>query len=96
MDCCVQSLLEADACASLHGLVEALKRSLVIVWAKMPQKTLRKVAEGFRSKLKLIKNSDRFAPKFYNSFKKLDNNKSGLLSLRKVNDLAKKNLIITS
>ena len=22
MDCCVQSLLEADACASLHGLVQ--------------------------------------------------------------------------
>ena len=39
MDCCVQSLLEADACASLHGLVEAQKRSLMTVWAKMSQET---------------------------------------------------------
>ena len=31
MYCFVQSLLEADACASLHRLVEALKRSLVTV-----------------------------------------------------------------
>ena len=46
MDCCVQSLLEADACASLHGLVEALTRSLVTVWAKMPQETLRKSGKG--------------------------------------------------
>ena len=38
MDCCVQSLLEADACASLHGLVEAQEHSLMTVWAKMPQK----------------------------------------------------------
>ena len=52
--CCVQSLLEADACASLHGLVEAQKRSLVTVWTKMPQETLRKAAEGFRSRLKCV------------------------------------------
>ena len=50
----VQSLLEADACASLHGLVEAQKRSLVTVWAKMPQETLPKAAEGFRSRLKRV------------------------------------------
>ena len=51
MDCCVQSLLEAETCASLHGLVEALKHSLVTVWAKMPQETLRKAAEDFHSRL---------------------------------------------
>ena len=54
MDCCVQSLLEADACASLHGLVEAQKCFLVTVWGKMPQETLRKAAEGFRSRLKRV------------------------------------------
>ena len=54
MDCCVQSLLEADACASLHGLVEAQKHSLMTVWAKMPQETLHKAAEGFRSRLKHV------------------------------------------
>ena len=54
MDCCVQSLLEADACASLYGLVEAQKHSLLTVWAKMPQETLRKAAEGFHSRLKCV------------------------------------------
>ena len=54
MDCCVQSLLEADACASLHELVEALKHSLVTVWAKMPQEILHKVAEGFHSRLNRV------------------------------------------
>ena len=37
-----------------HGLVEAQKRSLVTIWTKMPQETLRKVAEGFRSRLKHV------------------------------------------
>ena len=54
MDCCVQSLLEADACASLHGLVEAQKHSLMTEWAKMPQETLCKAAEGFRSRPKCV------------------------------------------
>ena len=40
-------------CAS-HGLIEALKRSLVTAWTKMPQETLRKAAAGFRSKLKRV------------------------------------------
>ena len=46
--------LEVDACASLHGLVEAQKCSFVTVWAKMPQETLRKAAEGFCSRLKCV------------------------------------------
>ena len=41
-------------CASPHGLIEALKRSLVTAWAKMPQETLRKAAAGFRSRLKRV------------------------------------------
>ena len=45
--------LEADACAS-HGLIKALKCSLVTAWAKMPQETLHKVAEGFHSRLKHV------------------------------------------
>ena len=48
MDFCVWSLLEADACASFHVSVEALKSSLEKVLAKIPQETLRKAAEGFR------------------------------------------------
>ena len=54
MDCCVQSLLEADACASLHWFIEAQKCSLMTVWAEMPQETLREVAEGFCSRLKCV------------------------------------------
>ena len=54
MDCCVQYLLEVDACASLRGLVEAQKHFLMTVWAKMPQETLCKAAEGFRSRLKRV------------------------------------------
>ena len=47
MDFCVWSLLEADACASSHVSVGALKSSLEKAWAKIPQETLRKAAEGF-------------------------------------------------
>ena len=47
MDFCVWSFLEADACVSSHVSVGALKSSLEKAWAKIPQETLRKAAEGF-------------------------------------------------
>ena len=53
MDFCVWSLLEADACAS-HVSVGALKSSLEKAWAKIPQETLHKAAEGFRGRLERV------------------------------------------
>ena len=47
IDFCVWSLLEADACASTHNSADDLKCSLKKAWAKIPQETLRKAAEGF-------------------------------------------------
>ena len=54
MDFCVWSVLEADACASSHVSVEALKSSLEKAWAKMSQETLRKAAEGFRGRIERV------------------------------------------
>ena len=54
MNFCVWSLLEADACASSHVSVEALKSSLEKGWAKIPQETLHKAAEGFHGTLEHV------------------------------------------
>ena len=54
MDFCVWSLLEADACASSHVSVEALKSSLEKAWAKIPQETLCKAAKGFCGRLEHV------------------------------------------
>ena len=54
MDFCVWSRVEADACASSHVSVGALKSSLEKAWAKIPQETLRKAAEGFRDRLERV------------------------------------------
>ena len=54
MDFCVWSLLEADACASSHVSVEALKSSLEKAMAKIPQETLGKAAEGFCGRLERV------------------------------------------
>ena len=54
MDFCVWSLLEADACASSHVSVGALKSSLEKAWAKIPQETLHKAAEGFCGRLEHV------------------------------------------
>ena len=54
MGSCVWSLLEADACASSHVSIEALKNSLKKAWVKIPQETLRKSAEGFCGRLKCV------------------------------------------
>ena len=54
MDFCVWSLLEADACASSHVSVEALKSSLEKAWAKIPQETLCKATKGFCGRLEHV------------------------------------------
>ena len=54
MDFCVWSVLEADACASSHVSVEALKSSLEKAWAKMSKEILRKAAEGFRGRIERV------------------------------------------
>ena len=54
MDFCVWSRVEADACASSHVSVGALKSSLEKAWAKIPQETLRKAAEGFCGRLERV------------------------------------------
>ena len=54
MDFCVWSLLEADACASSHVSVGALKSSLEKAWVKIPQETLRKAAKGFHGRLEHV------------------------------------------
>ena len=51
---CVWSLLGADAWASSHVSAEALKSSLEKAWAKIPQETLRKAAEGFCGRLECV------------------------------------------
>ena len=51
IDFCVWSHLKADACASSHVSVEALKSSLKKAWVKIPQETLRKAAKGFHGRL---------------------------------------------
>ena len=54
VDFSVLSILEADACASSHGSVDALKRSLEQAWLKIPQGTLCNAAESFRKRLELV------------------------------------------
>jgi hypothetical protein len=54
MDFCVWSVLEADVCASSHASVDALKTSVEKAWAIVSQETLRKSAEGFRSRLERV------------------------------------------
>ena len=41
MDYCVWGILESEACDSSHTSVEALKRSLLKAWGKIPQEKLR-------------------------------------------------------
>ena len=54
MDFSVWSILEADACASSHGSVDALKCSLEKAWAKIPQESLCNAAKSFRKRLELV------------------------------------------
>lgn len=54
MDFSVWSILEADACASSHGSVDALKRSLEKAWLKIPQETLCNAVKSFRKRIELV------------------------------------------
>ena len=59
MDYSAWSIFEVDACGSSHKSVDALKRSLVITWLKIPQKTLRDEANSFRKRLKLVNKPEK-------------------------------------
>ena len=48
---CVWFILKADACASSHDSVKALKGSLKKAWDQIPQETLRKALHSFRCRL---------------------------------------------
>ena len=54
LDFCVWFILEADACASDHDSVEALKGSLKKAWDKILQETLRKAVDSFRCRLERV------------------------------------------
>ena len=54
MDYCVWGILESEACDSSHTSVEALKRSLLKAWEKIPQEKLRNAAMSFRSRLERV------------------------------------------
>ena len=48
------SLLETKACSVGHTSVEALKRSLVREWAKIPQEHYRAVVDEFQRRLDMV------------------------------------------
>ena len=54
MDFCVPSFLETKACSVAHTSVEALKRSLVWEWAKMPQEHYRAAVDEFQRRLDMV------------------------------------------
>ena len=54
MEFCVWFILEADACASTHDSVEALKGSLKKAWDKVPEEVLRKSVDGIRCRLERV------------------------------------------
>ena len=54
MDFCVWSFLETKACSVAHTSVEALKRSLVQLWAKIPQEHYRAAVDKFQEYLLYI------------------------------------------
>lgn len=52
LDYCIWSKLEEMVCSKPHTSVEALKKSLIRVWAKFPQKIVRTAIEDWRCRLK--------------------------------------------
>ena len=54
MDFSIWSILETKACAKSHSSVEALKKSLLREWVKIPQDTLRAAVEAFPELLKKV------------------------------------------
>ena len=54
LDFCLWSILEKEACATVHNNTEALKKSLEREWAKIPQETIRAAVKSFRGRLERI------------------------------------------
>eukprot|EP00800_Vazella_pourtalesii_P015855 TRINITY_DN4383_c0_g1_i5.p1 TRINITY_DN4383_c0_g1~~TRINITY_DN4383_c0_g1_i5.p1 ORF type:complete len:293 (-),score=7.56 TRINITY_DN4383_c0_g1_i5:556-1434(-) len=54
MDFSIWSILETKACEKSHSSVEALKKSLLREWVKIPQDTLRAAVEAFPERLKKV------------------------------------------
>ena len=48
------SLLEKNTCSDAHMSVEALKRSLVREWAKIPQEHYRAEVDEFQRRLDMV------------------------------------------
>ena len=56
MDFSMWFLLEAKVCSVAHPSVDALKTSLQIEWAKIPQETLRASVSNCRQKIERVIN----------------------------------------
>ena len=54
MDFCVWSLLETKACLVSHTSAEALKRSLLREWSKIPLGQIRASIEDFRRRIEKV------------------------------------------
>ena len=54
MDFCVWSYLETKACSVAHTSVEALKLSLMLEWAKLPQEHYRAAVDEFQRRLDIV------------------------------------------
>ena len=50
----IWSILEAEACAKTHDIVEGLKVSLKKAWVKIPQEKLHVSVESFRGRLERV------------------------------------------
>ena len=51
LDYSIWSILEAEACSKPHQSVEALKKSLVAAWNKIPQKVIDRAVDDFPKRL---------------------------------------------
>ena len=51
MDFSIWSILEAKACSKSHQSIEALKKSLVAAWNKIPQDVIDRAVDDFPKRL---------------------------------------------
>ena len=57
----IWSILETNACSSLHPTVEAVKAKLVKEWAAISQETIRAACASFSARLRaVVKNKGNF------------------------------------
>ena len=52
LDYSLWSILKADACAKPHQSIEALKKSLVAAWNRIPQDVIDRAVDDFPKRLK--------------------------------------------